>query len=124
MTLDFIETHPELADEIVWRLRPHKGTFIGNAILLTDIDCEDKYEFFESLQIGDKLSVCGEASKSVKPFEVKTFGGVSIGFLPFAHSSLLSMLMSRKLECFCFLEAKRDLAGVLSLAVSLYCEDY
>ncbi len=127
LTLDFIKNHPEESKEVFLKIRPHKGVFIGACELDGCFLCEAPHEIFDSLEVGEKLLLSLPAESkpnSAVPLEVKRDDGVELGSVPFQNSVLPCVLMSRGINVFCYLEAKELKSGLLSLAVSVYCEKY
>lgn len=126
LTYAFISNRPDETMRIFKKVSPHKGAFIGVSPLETDISSEEPKSVFESLEVGEilEISPADPTKLNVTPLEVKRKDGTSLGNLPFHISAIPTVLMSRGLKPFCFLEAKQERSGLFFLAVSVYSEQY
>ena len=121
----FIKNRPTESKEIFLKKTIHKGVFIGLVVLEGTFPDGNGEEVFETLSIGEKLKIFfDKTQQTLTPLEVRNESEITVGYLSFPMSVLLSSLIEREIECFCFLEAKDDESGVLNLAVSVYCEEY
>ncbi len=124
VTVSFVKDHYEELPAIFKKACPHKEAFIGVCLLDGCFMCESPEETYSSLAVGERLSLNCNDEEKVKPIEVKRSDGTVLGVLPFDESVLPSMLISRGIDVFCYVEATDFTAGLFSVAVSIYCEKY
>lgn len=126
LTLSVIADKPEMAKKIMLKENPHKGVFIGLCKLEGSFLCDSPGEVYSSLSIGEKLCITPDASSkhTYPPLMVTLADGTLLGKLPFGNSVIPNMLLSRGISVWCHAEAKVFGAGMLEIAVSVYCEDY
>ena len=125
LNLAFIRNRTEQAEDIINDIKPHKGVFVGLQVLDAIFPDVDEETAFSELMYGERFDVCRESkSKKVTSLVVKRSDGVTVGYLSFTMSVLLTTLMKRGIESFCFLEAKAEESGIRSVALSVYCDEY
>ena len=124
ITVSLLENHKLLTHELFAYYKFHKGAFIG-LFLLQDV-FPDSFvgELYESLDLNERLAVERADGKENGVLSAKRIDGTVIGSLPRAESTLANMLISRRLNLFCFVEAKQFNSGYPEIAVSLYSEEY
>ena len=122
----YIYDYPDHATEVFKKVKPHKDTFIGLAVLEGCFLCENSQEIHETLQIGEKLGIKqGDGPKhSFPPLLVSRENGEEIGKIPYAHSIFPNVLLDRGISLWCYAEAKNYKSDILEIAVSIYCENY
>ncbi len=127
IALSMVEERPKLVEEIFVKLAPHKGVYIGVCILDGSFMCDSPGELFSSLEQGEKLRIVYKdefKNKNYRPLEVQREDGTYVGVIPLVNSIVPNIVLARGLKTWCHLEAKEFNAGMLSFAVSIYCEDY
>ncbi len=124
VSVSFVKEHYKELPAIFKKVRPHKEGFIGVCLLDGSFMCESPETLYSSLTVGEKLVIACDDTEKVKPLEVKRSDGTVLGVLPFDASILPNMLISRGIDVFCYVEATDFTAGMLNIAVSIYCENY
>ena len=124
VSVSFVKDHYEKLPKIFKKVRPHKEVFIGVCLLDGSFMCDSPEELYSSLTLGEKLSVLCYDTEKVEPLEVRRNNGTVLGTLPFNESVFPNMLISRGIDVFCYIEATDFTAGILEIAVSIYCERY
>lgn len=121
ITLKLLSDRRSFVYEVFRKVSPHKETFIGVCELEGTFLCEEQSKLYDSLVIGERLSVVFDATNRMS---VKRQDGTDIGIIPVTDSVLPSMLISRDLNVFAYFEAKEFENDMLTVAVSLYCDKY
>ncbi len=126
LTFSYICDYPELALDVFKKEKPHKDTLIGLAVLEGCFLCDNPKEIYETLQIGEKLSVkkLEGLKQSLPPLVVSRENGEEIGKIPFSHGIFPNLLIERGINLWCYAEAKSFKSDILEIAVSIYCENY
>ena len=110
--------------ELFAKNRFREGAFIGVCVLQGCPHDDETKALLSALPQGERLALVHEKEGDTLSPLVVMHGEAMLGYLPFSDSVLPSMLISRGVSTFCYLEAT-DLRGLIpELAVSIYCEDY
>ncbi len=125
VTVHFAENYPEKTESVFLTCRPHKGSFIGVAILdsVTDDLLQSVYG---DLSVGEILTVsrCSDHFDRLNDVYVSREDGYILGKLPHCSALLPDVLMSRGIRVYAFLEAKSCGDFYAKLLVSVYAESY
>lgn len=126
ITISMLRDHSDMIPEIFLAARPHKGAFLGVSELDGSFLCDNAKEIFESFQLGEKLyvSVDRESKISVPPLSVYREDKTFLGTLPYGASIFPNLLLKRGVNIWCHAEAASFDNDLLSIAVSIYCEEY
>lgn len=129
LTVSMVSEHHKETVELFKRKPPRKREcFIGVCILDGTFLCDNPGELYSSLSIGERLELFYRKEQSEKtqvmPISVVRADQTEVGVLPFEYSVIPSLLASRGVESYCYVEAKLFQGGLLSVAVSVYCDKY
>ena len=130
--LSYPLTYDEIAERragslrIMQKRRRRGYALLGLSLLEGSFLAEEPERIFATLEQGEKLQIVrGEGGTPLNPaLHILRADGADIGTLPFADSVLPNALISRGVEVFCVAEAKKLVGGIISIAVSVWCEDY
>lgn len=121
ITMKLLADRKSLVYEIFRSVKPNKGVFIGVCKLEGSFLCDNPEHLYNTLTVGERLSV--ELDETDR-LAVKRTDGTNLGILPFMDSVLPKMILSRGINIFCYFEAKEFESDMLSIAVSIYCDEY
>ena len=124
LTFDEIAEKQAAAALLFTSRRRHRGAFLGLCVLEGAFACDEPERVFATLGQGERLSLSRTGKSNGGALRVLRSDGCEIGFLPFGDSLIPNALIDRGLAVYCFAEAKKLQAGLLNVAVSVYCEDY
>lgn len=129
LTVSMVSEHHEETVELFRRKPPRKREcFIGVCILDGTFLCDDADKLYSSLSVGERLELSYRKEQSertpIMPISAVRADMSEIGALPFEYSIIPSMLASRGIRSYCYVEAKSQSGGLVSVAVSVYCEKY
>lgn len=113
-------------DDVFLSLKPHKGTYLGTAMLWGSFICDNDAEIFETLEIGEKLFIEPDPkSKKLMPkLSVYRQDRTFLGNMPVSKNLLPLILLQRNVEVWCHVEVKSFEDEYLDIGVSIYCDNY
>ena len=106
------------------RRRVHKGEFMGLSVLEGSFFADDPERIYVTLPVGEKLELAVENRKKSVCLAVSHPAFGALGSVPPCNSVFPAYLMERGIGVSAYCEAKSLEAGVLRIAVSLYCDNY
>ena len=126
ITMSMVTDHYEELSNIFYKSKPHKGAFVGVALLEGSFDVESPKEIFDSLEIGERLELFldKDSKLSIPPIYVFRENQTRLGQLPISASFVPIMLLEKGINVWGHFEAKSFIGGLLSVAISIYCDKY
>ncbi len=126
ITVSMVSDHYDVVTEVFYKVKPHKDAFIGVVLLEDSFSLESAGDIFVSLELGEKLTflVDGKSKSSCPAILVYRYDGTYLGQLPFSACLIPNMLIEMGVKVWGYFEAKSFTGGLLSIAVSIYCEKY
>ncbi len=104
----------------------HKCAFIGVSLLEGSFLCENVDKLMSSLAAGETLSLAriNESKLCASQLTVSRDDGTCIGMLPFCASIFPCKLLDLGIKVWCCFEAAEIENDILTIAVSIFCEEY
>lgn len=106
--------------------RHRKCAFLGVSILDGSFFHESRAELMTSLELGEILSLArlNESKINASQLTVSRADGTCIGLLPYTDSIFPCKLLDLGIKVWCRFEAAEIENEILTIAVSIFCEDY
>ena len=123
INIKLVRDRQSLVHEVFEEVRPHKGNLI-DVVILESYELFDVGSLFDTLKIGEKLSVERRSQKYRDLLVALREDQTVLGEISFKDAILMNSLIDLGLELFGFIEAFEFNAGMPEVAISVYCEDY
>lgn len=123
--------NPQSIRKSRWDIVKELGKLRKRGSVLDALELEGSYALenanllYNSLNIGDKLSVCESVESPNKDMlAVRSDSGMTVGFLPVGVSLLPRLMLAKGFVISCYVEYIDFTNSLLTVCVSLYSEDY
>ena len=123
--------NPQSIRKSRWDIVKALGKLRKRGSVLDVLELEGSYALenaellYNSLNIGDKLSVCESVESPNKDMlAVRSGSGMTVGFLPVGVSLLPRLMLSKGCVIRCYVEYIDFTNSLLTVCVSLYSEEY
>lgn len=127
ITVSAVTDYSKDIPKIFLSKKRHTGMFVGVSLLDGSFLCENPSCLFSSLAVGEKLSLKRENEIDklhASTLVVSRQDGAFVGYLPLAASIFPCKLLDLGVAVWCYFEAATLESDLLTVAVSIYCEDY
>lgn len=126
ITVSLLRQYPEEITKFFVNKKSRNGVFMGVSLLEGSFLCDEPAEMISSLKAGEILSLerINESKNHASQLSVSCFDGRCIGMLPYSASIFPCKLLDLGIKVWCCFEAAELENEMLTIAVSIYCEDY
>lgn len=127
ITVSDVADYQESVLKVFRSKKRHNGAFVGVSLLEGSFMCENPESLYATLTLGEKLSLKRDNETDLmhaSTLNVFRENGEFVGSLPFSASIFPCKLLDLGIDVWCHFEASALSADGITVAVSIYCEEY